>query len=65
MTTIGISINIPTMLADVPTVRTYSNAYDSKLHTMEALVEKLLTGPEAFTDTDPIDSFCGMWDTRI
>lgn len=65
MTTIGISVNAPTMLADVPTVRTYINAYDSKPHTMDALVEKLLTGPEAFTGKDPIDSFCGLWDTRI
>ena len=65
MTTIGISVNTPTMLADVPTVRTYINAYDSKPHTMEALVDKLLAGPEAFTGIDPIDSFCGLWDTRI
>ncbi|MBR2046831.1 MAG: beta-hexosaminidase [Agathobacter sp.] len=65
MTTIGISVNTPTMLADVPTVRTYINAYDSKDYTMDALVEKLMTGPEAFTGKDPIDSFCGLWDTRI
>ena len=65
MTTIGVSVNTPTMLADVPTVRTYINAYDSKPHTLEALVDKLLTGPEAFTGIDPIDSFCGLWDTRL
>lgn len=65
MTTIGISVNAPTMLADVPTVRTYINAYDSKPHTMEALVDKLMAGPKAFTGIDPIDSFCGLWDTRI
>jgi len=65
MPTIGISVNSPTMLADVPTVRTYINAYDSKPYTMDALVEKLLAGPEAFTGIDPIDSFCGLWDTRI
>lgn len=65
VTTIGISVNAPTMLADVPTVRTYINAYDSRPYTMDALVEKLLAGPEAFTGKDPIDSFCGLWDTRI
>ena len=65
MPTIGISVNAPTMLADVPTVRTYINAYDSKPYTMEALVDKLLAGPEAFTGIDPIDSFCGLWDTRL
>lgn len=63
--TIGISVGAPTMLADTPTVRTYINAYDSKPHTMDAIVEKLISGPEAFTGIDPIDSFCGMWDTRI
>jgi beta-N-acetylhexosaminidase len=53
------------MLADIPQVRTYINAYDSKPSTMEALVDKLLAGKEAFTGTDPIDSFCGLWDARI
>ena len=63
--TIGISVNAPTMLADAPTLRTYINAYDSKPHTMDALVEKLCAGPDAFKGKDPIDSFCGLWDTRI
>ena len=58
-------INAPTMLADIPQVRTYINAYDSKSHTLDALVDKLLTGADAFTGQDPIDSFCGMWDTKI
>ena len=46
-------------------VRTYINAYDSKPSTMEALVEKLLSGKEAFKGVDPIDSFCGLWDAKI
>ncbi|MBQ8600335.1 MAG: beta-hexosaminidase [Clostridia bacterium] len=62
---VGISVNAPTMLADVPMLRTYINAYDSKDDTMDALVEALLNGPEAFKGKDPIDSFCGLWDTRI
>ena len=62
---IGISVNTPTMLADVPMLRTYINAYDSKPHTMEALVDALLTGPEAFKGKDPIDSYCGLWDARL
>ena len=62
---IGISVNSPTMLADTPQLRTYINAYDSKPSTMDALVEKLVTGPEAFTGKDPIDSFCGLWDAKI
>ena len=62
---IGLSVNAPTMLADVPQLRTYINAYDSKPATMDAIIEGLLTGPEAFRGKDPIDSFCGLWDARI
>ncbi len=65
MPVVGISVNAPTMLADVPQLRTYINAYDSKPDTLDALVEQLLSGPEAFKGKDPIDSFCGLWDTRI
>ena len=53
------------MLADIPQVRTYINAYDSKPSTMEALVDNLLKGPDAFKGKDPIDSFCGLWDAKI
>ena len=60
---VGISVNKPTMLADCPMLRTYINAYDSADHTMDGLVEALVTGD--FRGSDPIDSFCGMWDTRI
>lgn len=63
--TIGISVNAPTMLADVPMLRTYINAYDSTPSTLSALTDKLTTGKEAFTGVDPIDSFCGLWDTHI
>ena len=62
---VGISVNAPTMLADMPQLRTYINAYDSKPSTMDALVDALLEGPKAFKGTDPIDSFCGLWDARI
>ena len=62
---IGISVGTPTMLADVPQLRTYINAYDSKGHTLDALVDKLMRGEGAFVGKDPIDSFCGMWDTRM
>ena len=55
----------PTMLADIPQARTYINTYDSKDHTLDALVEKLLAGEDAFTAIDPIDSFCGLFDARL
>ncbi len=62
---IAVSVNAPTMLADIPQVRTYINAYDSKSSTLDALVEKLMSGESAFTGKDPIDSFCGLWDAKI
>ncbi len=62
---VGISVNAPTMLADVPQFRTYINAYDSRPATMEALVDALVAGPDAFKGKDPIDSFCGLWDARL
>ena len=62
---VAVSVNAPTMLADIPQVRTYINAYDSKPSTMDALVENMVTGPESFKGSDPIDSFCGLWDAKI
>jgi len=62
---VGISVNKPTMLADAPMLRTYINTYDSNDDTLDALVDALLTGPEAFKGTDPIDSYCGMFDTHM
>jgi beta-N-acetylhexosaminidase len=62
---VGISVNKPTMLADCPMLQTYINTYDSNDDTMDALVDALLTGPEAFKGIDPIDSYCGMWDTHM
>jgi beta-N-acetylhexosaminidase len=62
---VGISVNTPTMLADMPMLRTYINAYDSKPSTMETLVNNLLEGPDAFKGEDPIDSFCGLFDAKI
>ena len=62
---VGISVNKPTMLADAPMLRTYINTYDSNDDTLDALVEALVTGPEAFKGQDPIDSYCGMIDTHM
>ncbi len=62
---VGISVNKPTMLADCPMLQTYINTYDSNDDTMDALVEALVTGPEAFKGTDPIDAYCGMIDTHM
>lgn len=61
---IAVGCGQPTMLADIPQVRTYINVYDSKENTLDALVEALLKGAEAFPGKDPIDSFCGLEDTK-
>lgn len=62
---VGISVSLPTMLADCPMLQTYINAYDSADYTMDALVDALVAGPEAFKGGDPIDSYCGMVDTHM
>ena len=62
---VGISVNKPTVLADVPMLRTFINTYDANDDTLDALVEALVTGPEAFKGTDPIDAYCGMFDTHM
>lgn len=54
----------PFVLADIPQARTYINTYDSDDQTFDALVAKLMEGKDAFKGVDPVDSFCGMWDTR-
>ena len=55
----------PFVLADIPQARTYINTYDVLDSTFDALVEKLTAGSDAFTGQDPVDSFCGVWDTRL
>lgn len=55
----------PFALADIPQARTYINTYDSNDQTFDALIAKLMEGKDAFKGVDPVDSFCGMWDTRL
>ncbi len=55
----------PTMLADIPQARTYINMYDAKPATFDALIHDLMTGENEFKGIDPIDSFCGLFDTRL
>ena len=62
--TIFVSVNYPFHLADVPQVKTYINAYDGNKGTIEVLVEKLM-GKSEFKGIDPVDSYCGFFDTRI
>ncbi len=54
----------PFVLADIPQARTYINTYDSDDQTFDALVEKLMAGKDAFKGMDPVDAYCGLWDTH-
>lgn len=60
-----VSVQHPFILSDIPQARTYINTYDSQEQTMDALVEKLMEGVDAFKGVDPVDAFCGLWDTRL
>ncbi len=62
---VAVGCGQPTMLADIPQARTYINTYDATSDTFDALIDDLMTGPEAFKGSDPIDSFCGLFDTRL
>ena len=57
------SVGHPFLLADVPQAQTYINCYDSKDNTIQALAAKLC-GESEFTGVDPVDAYCGMWDTH-
>ena len=60
-----VSVQYPFVLADIPQARTYINAYDSKPVTLDALVDKLMTGEGAFKGKDPVGAFCGLFDTQL
>lgn len=62
--TIFVSVQYPYHLADVPQVKTYINAYDSRRANLEVLVEKLM-GKSEFKGVSPVDAFCGFVDTHI
>ncbi|WP_428911826.1 glycoside hydrolase family 3 protein [Niallia sp. Krafla_26] len=62
--TIFVSVQYPYHLADVPQVKTYINAYDSRRANLEVLVEKLM-GRSEFKGDSPVDPFCGFVDTYI
>lgn len=62
--TLFISVANPYHLQDVPMVKTYINAYSSNEFVVEAIVEKIL-GKSKFKGKNPVDPFCGKWDTRL
>ncbi len=59
-----VSLACPYHLADVPQVKTFVNAYDNQLHTIQAVLDKL-EGKGEFTGVPSTDVFCGLPDTRL
>lgn len=59
-----VSLACPYHLADVPQVKTFVNAYDSRDHTVLAVVDKL-EGKSEFLGTPSTDVFCGLPDTNM
>lgn len=62
--TMFISVSSPYHLQDVPRIKTMVNAYTSSEVVIESLLEKLV-GNSAFKGKNPVDPFCGLWDTRL
>lgn len=62
--TMFISVANPYHLLDVPRIPTFINAYSASEHVVDAIIEKLL-GRSAFKGINPVDPFCGFWDTRL
>ena len=62
--TIFISFANPYHLLDVPRIKTYINAYKFKPVMVESVMNCLM-GRTPFTGKDPVDSFCGKWDTKL
>lgn len=62
--TIFISVENPYHLLDVPRIKTFINTYNSNDDVLEALMDKLM-GRSEFKGKNPVDPFCGKWDTRL
>ena len=62
--TVFVSLENPYHLIDVPRVETFINTYGGSKYILNSLVDKLM-GRSEFKGKDPVDSFCGMWDTHL
>ncbi|MGT2756160.1 glycoside hydrolase family 3 protein [Streptococcus ovuberis] len=61
--TVFVSLANPYHLLDVPMVKTYINAYDNSVYTIESVIEKVM-GRSPFKGQSPIDPFCGREELR-
>lgn len=62
--TVFASLENPYHLLDFPRVRTFINCYSNNDRVLDTLVEKL-TGRSEFKGVNPVDPFCGKWDTHL
>ena len=62
--TMLISFGNPYHLVDIPRVHTYINAYKFKDSVIDAVLDRI-TGLAGFAGRNPVDPFCGFWDTRL
>ncbi|BDR60333.1 glycoside hydrolase family 3 protein [Lactobacillus xylocopicola] len=62
--TVFVSTCNPYHLFDVPMVSTYINAYTGNDVTIDALIKKMM-GQEEFVGKNPVDPFCGSFDTHL
>lgn len=62
--TVFVSTCNPYHLFDIPMVSTYVNAYTGNDVTIDALLKKMM-GQEEFLGKNPVDPFCGRFDTRL
>ena len=61
--TVFVSFENPYHLVDVPHIRTFINCYCGFESVIDALMEKLM-GRAGFKGINPVDPFCGKWETR-
>ena len=61
--TVFVSFENPYHLVDVPHIRTFINCYCGFDTVVDALMEKL-TGRSEFKGINPVDPFCGKWETK-
>ena len=63
-TSIFVSLANPYHLQDVPRARTFINAYTASQAVIEAVVAKIC-GESEFVGRNPVDPFCGLFDTKL
>lgn len=59
-----ISVGNPYHLLDVPMIKTFINGYCNSKYVIRAIVDKI-TGKSAFKGKNPVDPFCGRFDTTL